>query len=144
MSWGVQPSAMIGHSVGEYAAACLAGVFSLEDALMLVAARARLMQALPSGAMLSVALNEEELLKHLSDHGVSLAAVNAPGRCVVSGTEAAIASIGQRLEGLGRTRRRVSTSHAFHSHMMEPVLADFAAQLAGVKLSAPGILLISN
>src|SRR6185436_1003713 len=96
MSWGVRPQAMIGHSIGEYVAACLANVFSLEDALRLVAARGRLMQALPRGAMLNVVLAEEELRPWL--HGqLSLAANNAPGLCVVAGPLEAIADLEQRL-----------------------------------------------
>ncbi|HYY41198.1 MAG TPA: type I polyketide synthase, partial [Pyrinomonadaceae bacterium] len=128
LSWGVRPTAMIGHSIGEYVAACLAGVFSLEDALRLVAARGRLMQQLPAGAMLAVPLGEEELTTLLTPQ-LSLAAVNAPGLCVAAGPSAAIAELEERLRGQGVAARRLHTSHAFHSAMMEPMLAAFTARV---------------
>ncbi|MDF0730621.1 amino acid adenylation domain-containing protein, partial [Pseudomonas entomophila] len=143
MSWGVQPVALVGHSIGEYVAACLAGVFSLDDALALVAARGRLMQRLPGGAMLSVALDEASLREHL-DGSLSLAAVNAAQRCVVAGDVEAIAALESRLGGRAIVCRRVSTSHAFHSHMMEPVLAEFTACVARVARHAPTIPFVSN
>jgi acyl transferase domain-containing protein len=118
MEWGIKPSAMIGHSIGEYVAACLAGVFSLEDALRLVVARGRLMQSLPPGAMLSVPLAESELTTLLATQGnrdVSLAAINAPSLCVVSGTVEAVDSIQHELSERGVECRRLHTSHAFHS-----------------------------
>lgn len=143
MTWGVAPSAMIGHSLGEYVAACLAGVFSLKDALSLVAARGRLMQAMPAGAMLSVALDEAQLAEHL-DASVSLAAVNGPQRCVVAGAPAEIAAFQQRLERLDISCRRLATSHAFHSHMMEPAVEAFAARVAAIDRHEPAIPFISN
>src|SRR6185312_15915626 len=132
MEWGVHPEAMLGHSLGEYVAACLAGVFSLEDALALVAARGRLMQALPAGAMLAVPLSEAELAPLLGE-AVSLAAINAPALCVASGPADAIDALEQRLAARGVTGRRLHTSHAFHSAMMDPVLDAFAAEVARVE-----------
>jgi acyl transferase domain-containing protein len=143
MSWGLAPRAMLGHSIGEYVAACLAGVFALPDALALVAARGRLMQDLPGGAMLSVPLPEEEVAGLLGP-GLSLAAVNAPARAVVSGPEDAVEALRQRLEAQGQTPRRLHTSHAFHSEMMEPILAPFVRRFAGVELRPPQIPYLSN
>ncbi|WP_207001556.1 type I polyketide synthase, partial [Trinickia mobilis] len=143
MDWGIVPSAMIGHSIGEYVAACIAGVFSLEDALALVAERSRLMQALPEGVMLSVALGEQPLREYLRD-GVSVAAINSADRCVVSGDEASIEALEQRLVSQQIVCKRLVTSHAFHSHEMEPILADFAARVGKVTLNAPSIPYLSN
>ncbi|WP_416671492.1 type I polyketide synthase [Egbenema bharatensis] len=143
MSWGIQPEAMIGHSIGEYVAACLAGVFSLEDALTLVAIRGKLMQQLPQGAMLSVPLSETEMQPWLNSQ-MSLASLNAPGLCVVSGTDSAIQALQSRLLEQGIESRRLKTSHAFHSAMMEPVLAPFAAQVQRIPLNPPQIPVISN
>src|SRR3712207_134831 len=119
MTWGVQPRALIGHSIGEYVAACLAGVFSLEDALALVAARGKLMQSLPHGAMLAVPLSEAALIPYLSTD-VSIAAINEAERTVVSGPEGAIAALEPQLRDAGYECRRLHTSHAFHSSMMDP------------------------
>jgi acyl transferase domain-containing protein/acyl carrier protein/SAM-dependent methyltransferase len=142
-SWGIQPQALIGHSIGEYVAACLAGVFSLEDALLLVATRGRLMQALPPGAMLAVPLPEAELLP-LVPAGVDLAAVNGPSQCVVAGPSDAIAAFEQQLAARGVESRRLHTSHAFHSAMMEPLLDEFAAAVRKVRLNPPQIAYVSN
>jgi len=136
MSWGIEPAAMIGHSIGEYVAACLAGVLSLEDALALVAARGRLMQSLPGGAMLSVALPEAEL--KLGPE-LSLAAVNSPTSCVVSGPVEAIEAFQVAAE-----TRRLHTSHAFHSSMMDPVLEAFGAEVRKVRLNPPQRRYLSN
>jgi len=153
MSWGVRPASMIGHSIGEYVAACLAGVFTLEDALMLVAARGRLMQAMPSGAMMAVPLAEQELRAlideelsdgELSDGRLSLAAVNAPSSCVVSGSSEMLARLEETLTSKGLEFRRLDTSHAFHSAMMEPVLEPFVELVSRFRLSAPRIPFISN
>ena len=146
MSWGVKPAAMLGHSIGEYVAACLAGVFSLEEALHLVATRGRLMQHLPSGAMLAVSLSEEEVRPYLDAAGaeLSLAAVNAPMQCVLSGTDAAVEAARRRLEEAGAQCRVLVTSHAFHSAMMDPILADFAARVSSVPLKAPTVPVLSN
>jgi phthiocerol/phenolphthiocerol synthesis type-I polyketide synthase E len=143
MSWGVQPAAMLGHSIGEYVAACLAGVFELPDALALVAARGRLIQELPAGAMLSVPLPEEELAPLLGSR-LSIAAVNEPSRSVVSGPFEAIEELERTLAGRGVESRRLHTSHAFHSPMMEPALAPFTAEVAKLKLAAPRIPFVSD
>jgi acyl transferase domain-containing protein/glutamate-1-semialdehyde aminotransferase len=125
-SWGIQPSTMIGHSIGEYTAACLAGVFTLPDALGLVAARGRLMQEQPGGAMLAVNLPADEI-ESLLDGSLSIAAINAPARCVVAGPETGIEAFAVRLADRGVASRRLQTSHAFHSPMMEAVVDRFAA-----------------
>ena len=143
MRWGIRPAAMLGHSVGEYVAACLAGVFSLADALRLVAARGRLMQALPAGAMLAVPLTEAELTPLLGDT-LSLAAVNSPAFCVASGPMGAIDELEKRLTARGVAARRLETSHAFHSAMMDPVLDAFAGEVAKVERHTPKIPFVSN
>ncbi|HWA25815.1 MAG TPA: amino acid adenylation domain-containing protein [Lacunisphaera sp.] len=141
--WGVKPAALAGHSLGEYVAACLAGVFSLEDALLLVAERARLMQAQPRGTMLAVRLPEAEVAP-LATGAVALAAVNAPDLCVLAGPHEAIDALAESLAADGVGVKRLNTSHAFHSAMMEPVLAPFAATLRQVRLQAPNIPCLSN
>jgi acyl transferase domain-containing protein/acyl carrier protein len=143
IEWGIRPEAMIGHSIGEYVAACLAGVFSLDDALALVAERGRLMQELPGGAMLAVPLSEPELQPFLEGK-IELAATNEPSLCVVSGPTAAIEQLQSRLSGKGFDCRRLHTSHAFHSRMMDPILEPFTARVAKVALSEPRIPYISN
>jgi non-ribosomal peptide synthase protein (TIGR01720 family) len=143
LSWGIQPQALIGHSIGEYVAATLAGVFALEDALALVAARGRLMQQLPPGAMLALQLPERDVLPLLDDQ-LALAAVNGHARCVVAGPFAAIAALEQRLAAQGLDYRRLHTSHAFHSQMMDPIIEPFVAQLQSMPLNAPSIPFISN
>jgi acyl transferase domain-containing protein len=143
MSWGVRPRAMLGHSLGEYVAACLAGVFSLEDALALVAERGRLMQAIPAGAMLAVPLPEAEIAPLLGP-GLALAAVNGPARTVASGPEEAIAALEAELERRGSTGRRLHTSHAFHSGMMDSILAPFAERVRATRRSAPVLPFVSN
>ena len=145
ISWGIRPEAMIGHSLGEYVAACLAGVFSADDALELVAARGALMQELPPGAMLSVELSAGELAPELEAlPGLSLAAVNAPSLCVVSGADEAVAALEARLAGRDVQMRRLRTSHAFHSPMMDPVVAAFSARVARVARKPPAIPFLSN
>ena len=143
LSWGVQPEAMIGHSIGEYVAATLAGVFELNDALALVAARGRLMQAVAPGSMLAVPLTERELTPLLGAE-LSLAAVNAPAMCVAAGPHAAVDALEATLKARGVEARRLQTSHAFHSRMMDPLLPDFTARVAKVKRSAPLIPYVSN
>ncbi len=143
MSWGVHPTAMLGHSIGEYVAAHLAGVFSLEDALLLVAARGRLMQGMPAGEMLAVRLSAAELRPRLVP-GVEIAAINAPALCTVSGTREAIEQLTQALERDGVEHRPLHTSHAFHSAMMEPALAPFREIVSRVSLSAPHRPVVSN
>jgi acyl transferase domain-containing protein/thioesterase domain-containing protein len=146
MEWGVRPAAMLGHSIGEHVAACLAGVFSLADACRLVAARGRLMQQLPPGGMLAVPLPEEEVVALLAATGeeLSLAAVNGPRACVVSGPAAAVAALREELAGRDLETRLLHTSHAFHSAMMEPAVEPFAAVVSGVALSPPRIPFLSN
>jgi len=143
MDWGVRPQAMIGHSVGELVAACLAGVFSLEDALDLVALRGRLIQGLPPGSMLTVQLAEADLLPLLGG-GVELAAVNGPARCSAAGPSDAIAALEERLTARGIGHRRLRTSHAFHSAMVEPILDELAAEVARRRPAAPRIPWLSN
>ncbi|HEX8495516.1 MAG TPA: beta-ketoacyl synthase N-terminal-like domain-containing protein [Pyrinomonadaceae bacterium] len=143
MKWGVRPEAMIGHSLGEYVAACLAGVFSLEEALELVAARGRLMQRLPAGAMLAVALAEQLLVPLLSEE-LSLAAVNGQALCVVSGTFEALGQLEARLKEEGIYCQHLHTSHAFHSRMMEPILQEFEELVGKVNLNPPSIPYLSN
>jgi len=143
MQWGVHPSRMIGHSVGEYVAACLAGVFPLQDALTLIAARGRLMQNMPPGSMVAVALPEREVLALLGDD-LSIAALNEPSSCVVSGPTDGIEHLESRLAQTNVSYRRLHTSHAFHSPMMDPVLDRFADLVATVELQAPQIAYVSN
>ncbi|MGB8506943.1 MAG: acyltransferase domain-containing protein, partial [Pyrinomonadaceae bacterium] len=142
-SWGVRPAAMIGHSLGEYVAACLAGVFSLEDALAAVAARCRLMQEMPEGAMLAVTLKQDEV-EALMGEGLWMAAVNAPALCVVSGAVEAVQEFEARLVDLGVMHRRLEVSHAFHSGMMEMAVEAFAGRLRGLRLNSPKIPFVSN
>ena len=145
MAWGIEPAAMLGHSLGEYVAACVAGVFTLEDGLALVAERARLMQALPRGAMLAVPLPEAEVHELLAAaDGLALAAVNAPALCVVSGPEAAVAAFAEGLAARGLEPRRLHTSHAFHSAAMDAVTGPFAEVLARVRLEPPRLPYLSN
>lgn len=142
-AWGVYPTAMIGHSIGEYVAACLAGVFSLEDALRLVAARGRLMQQLTEGAMLAVPLPEEEVQILLSGQ-LCLAAVNTNTQCVVSGPTAEIEALAQHLRARELDCSRLHTSHAFHSVLVEPIVDEFVALVRSIALHAPQIPYISN
>ncbi|WP_322705377.1 aminotransferase class III-fold pyridoxal phosphate-dependent enzyme [Nostoc sp. DedQUE04] len=142
-SWGVKPQAMIGHSIGEFVAACIAGVFTLEDALMLVATRGRLMWELPPGAMLSVRLPAKEVEPRLSAE-LAIAAINGPSLCVVSGPTEAIASLQKQLESEEVVCRHLHTSHAFHSPMMDSIIAPFAEVVGKVKLSPPQIPFVST
>lgn len=141
-AWGVQPGAMLGHSLGEYVAACLAGVFSLPDALKLVAARGRLMQRMEPGAMLAVPLTEADLRDRFP--GLSIAAINAPAQCVLAGDRDAIAAAERLLSADGVASQRLHTSHAFHSAMMEPMLEEFRAAVGKVALAPPQIPCLSN
>jgi amino acid adenylation domain-containing protein len=140
---GVRPQALLGYSLGEYVAACLAGVFSLEDALELVARRALLLESLPAGAMLGVALSPAGL-EALLPAGVSLAAVNGPELCVAAGTLEGIVELEEALERQGVAHRRLETTHAFHSTMMEPARAPFREVLRRIALREPSIPFISN
>jgi phthiocerol/phenolphthiocerol synthesis type-I polyketide synthase E len=143
MEWGVRPHAMIGHSIGEYVAACLSGVMSLQDSLTLVAERGRLMQSLPEGAMLAVPLSESDVHQWLNKE-ISLAVVNASESCVLSGTTEVIAELERKLAGVGIKSRRLATSHAFHSTMMEPILVPFAETFKSLVFRQPQIAFISN
>lgn len=143
ISWGIKPESMIGHSIGEYVAACVAGVLSLEDALRLVAVRGRLVQESDRGSMLNVLLPEEELLPLLSSD-VALAAVNGSSGCVLSGQTAAIAALESRLKAAGVECQPLRVSHAFHSAKMEPVMAPFLQEVQRVSFRRPDIGYISN
>lgn len=142
-AWGIHPHAMIGHSIGEYVAACLSGAFSLDDALAIVAMRGRLMQEVPPGSMMAVSLTEPELTPYLGGN-LDLAAVNAPGQCVVSGSDDQIAALDRALAAQSIRVRRLKTSHAFHSSMMDPILKRFESFLAGIEIQAPQIPWVSN
>ncbi|MEC4811962.1 MAG: beta-ketoacyl synthase N-terminal-like domain-containing protein [Scytonema sp. PMC 1069.18] len=149
MEWGVRPEAMIGHSIGEYVAATIAGVFSLEDALTVVATRGKLMQQLPSGSMLAIKLAHKDVQSLLNvetkgDASVEIAAINSPSSCVVSGANDAIAALQKQLSDQGIECRLLHTSHAFHSAMMSPILEPFAQLVKKVKLRPPCIRFISN
>jgi len=143
ISWGIHPHAMIGHSIGEYVAACLAQVLSLEDALTLVARRGALMQEMPAGDMLAVSLPFPEVQLLLTPK-LSVAAVNSPTLTVVSGPLEEIRQLNERLTAEGVMCRLLHTSHAFHSSMMDPILSNFAAQFKHIVLSPPKIPFISN
>jgi acyl transferase domain-containing protein/thioesterase domain-containing protein len=141
MSLGIAPAAMVGHSIGEYVAACLAGVFFLEDALAIAAFRGRLMYGLPSGSMLAVPLAPTEL--HLNGT-LSLAAVNGPGMCVISGPTPEVELLEESLAKQSVSCRRLYTSHAFHSAMMGPILDSFEKRIQTIELHTPRIPYLSN
>ncbi|MCK6562451.1 SDR family NAD(P)-dependent oxidoreductase [candidate division KSB1 bacterium] len=146
-AWGVRPSAVLGHSVGEYAAACLAGVFDLADALKLIAARGRLMQErCEPGAMAAVAATGAEVEQVLASAGgaVAIAALNGPQNTVISGPAEAVDELCRKFEAEGRKTKRLTVSHAFHSPLMEPMLDEFEAIAATVKYATPRLGLVSN
>lgn len=143
MSWGITPKAMVGHSVGEFVAACIAGVFSLEDALQLIATRGRLMQATPPGAMLAVALPEKEV-HELAGSSLWVAAVNAPKLTVVSGNSDKVKVLEHTLAQKQVNCRRLNTSRAFHSGLMEPALEAFRQAVRRVTMSSPRLPFVSN
>jgi amino acid adenylation domain-containing protein len=143
MHLGILPNAMIGHSVGEFVAACLAGVFSLEDGLRLIAERGRMMQEMPAGAMLSVRLGERQMAEFMRP-SLELAAANGPQLVVAAGPNEAIAELEQRLNAAGVVNRRLRTSHAFHSGMMDPVIAPFRELVERVTLNPPAIPFVSS
>jgi acyl transferase domain-containing protein len=151
ISWGIHPEAMIGHSIGEYVAACLAEVFSLETALALVVARGKLMQSLPPGAMLAVPQSQAEL-QPLLNQVLEIAAINEPDRCIISGTLSAIDQLENQLtppalfqgDNQEVTCHRLHTAHAFHSQMMTPILEPFTNRVKQVTLNPPKIPYISN
>jgi acyl transferase domain-containing protein/acyl carrier protein len=145
-SWGVEPTAVLGHSVGELVAACVAGVFSLEDGLKLIATRAKLMQALPpGGAMAAVLASEPDVALMLkSDAEVSIAAINGPLETVISGAENAVLRMLERFEAAGIKTQRLTVSHAFHSRLIEPMLDEFTHNAAQVRHAPPRVALVSN
>ncbi len=143
MQWGVAPKAMIGHSLGEYVAACLAGVFSRNEALRILSARARMMQDLPAGAMLAVRLPEAETVPLLGEK-LSIAALNSPGMTVVSGPFNAIDALAEMLEKKKVMYRRLATSHAFHSAMLDPMLPGFAEVVSSVQMNPPQVPFVSS
>jgi acyl transferase domain-containing protein/acyl carrier protein len=143
MSWGVRPTAMIGHSLGEYSAACLAGVLSLEDALALVVLRGQLFEQLPSGAMLSLPLPEEAARELLTEE-LSIAAINGPSQCVISGPAEAIARLAASLTERAIEFRRIQIDVAAHSTLVTPILEPFTQFVARLRLHAPSIPYLSN
>ncbi|HKX30091.1 MAG TPA: SDR family NAD(P)-dependent oxidoreductase, partial [Blastocatellia bacterium] len=143
MAWGIRPQVMIGHSLGEYAAACLAGVISLEDALALVALRGQLFEELPEGRMLSIPLSEHELRPYL-DRQFSIAAINHPNACVVSGAAAAIEQLEAALAETQIESRRLHISVAAHSTLVEPILDRFRDFISRIELRPPQIPFLSN
>jgi phthiocerol/phenolphthiocerol synthesis type-I polyketide synthase E len=142
-SFGINPAAYAGHSIGEYVAATMAGVFDLPTAIKVVATRARLMHGSAPGAMVAVPISPQAVAEHLSA-GLDIATVNDPGSCVIAGTPEDILKFQNRLRQNGITARRVRTSHAFHSYLMEPVVGQFADFLARAELHKPHTPLLSN
>ncbi|WP_138505856.1 type I polyketide synthase [Nostoc sp. PA-18-2419] len=143
MSWGIRPTAMIGYSIGEYVAATLAGVFSVEDALTLVAKRAQMIQELPSGAMLAVPLSEEEV-RPLLNENLCLSAINGSQQCVIAGVIEAVDELESKLTQRGLACRRLQTSHAFHSNMMDAIAQPFTDLVKTISLQPPQIPYLSN
>jgi acyl transferase domain-containing protein len=148
ISWNIHPQAMIGHSIGEYTAAILAGVFSLEDALRMIALRGKLMQTLPKGSMLSVPLPKADLEDILHEHDcrdqLSISAVNSSGLCVAGGQSEAIQALQTTLTAKGIRTTLLHTSHAFHTPMMDPILDTFQREIADIPLNPPTLPYISN
>ncbi len=146
-SWGIVPKVVMGHSLGEYAAACMAGVFSLEDGLRLIAERGRLMQALPrNGEMIAVRAEKNRVTEAIQEYAfqVSIAAINGPESCVISGEREALAAVVEFLQAEGIKTKRIEVSHAFHSPLMEPMLESFSAVASGITYARPHIKFISN
>jgi acyl transferase domain-containing protein/thioesterase domain-containing protein len=143
MSWGVQPAAMTGHSLGEYTAACLAGVMSLEDALAMVTFRGKLFEQMPEGAMLSVPLPEAEV-RYLLNDGLSLAAINSPGLTVVSGKVENLRQLEEKLAAMDVECSRVKISVAAHSAMLDPFLEGFSRKVSTIRLQRPTIPFVSS
>ena len=146
-SWGIEPSIVIGHNLGEYVAACVAGVLPLEDALRLVAARGRLMQALPrDGGMCGVFAPEPRVVELIGSDAslVSVAAINEPGQTVISGERQALEAVVARARTAGYRSRALAVSHAFHSPLMAPMLDEFDAVLRTVTFSPPRLPIVSS
>ncbi|MDZ8188307.1 MAG: type I polyketide synthase [Nostoc sp. ChiSLP02] len=146
-SWGIAPAVVMGHSIGEYVAACVAGVFSLEDGLKLIAARGRLMQALPAnGMMVAVMTSPEQIAEHIQGYekNIAIAAINGPRSVVISGERQAVETLCQSLDTDGIKTKQLTVSHAFHSPLMAPMIEEFAAVAKTVNYSLPQIKLVSN
>lgn len=143
-SWGVRPSLLIGHSIGEYAAACLAGVFTVKQALKLVVVRGQLIQSIEPGDMLSVQSSIDDIRELAKAEGCDIGAINSPQNCVLSGRAENIAKVQQELETRDIGCRLLETSHAFHSGMMDGILKDFASEFENMELQSPAIPFISN
>ena len=143
MEWGIDPGAMLGHSLGDYIAACIAGVMTLEDGMRLVAERGRLMEQMQNGGMLAVALSEKEAQKRIIP-GICLAAVNGRSQCVFSGETGPLEELEARVKAEHVGCERLSNSHAFHSHLMDPMLSEFERALKSVKLMRPRIPIVSS
>ncbi|GCE31287.1 hypothetical protein KDA_67710 [Dictyobacter alpinus] len=143
MQWGIQPRSMLGYSLGEYVAACLAGVFTLEDGLKLVVERARLIEASENGTMVAVMLSEEKVKAYLT-HDINLAIINAPDTCVLAGPTSAMETLITHLEEAEIAHQRVETTHAFHSEMLKPLAAQLTELVHSIHLHAPQIPYISN
>ncbi|MDF0552998.1 beta-ketoacyl synthase N-terminal-like domain-containing protein [Kamptonema sp. UHCC 0994] len=146
-SWGIKPDVVMGHSVGEYVAACVAGIFSLEDGLKLIATRGRLMQALPQdGAMVSFLVDEARIQEAITPYrdDVSIAAINGPQSVVVSGKRTSVMAIAEQLATVGIKTRQLTVSHAFHSPLMAPMLDEFRQVAASITYHKPMLLLVSN
>lgn len=151
LAWGVRPSALLGHSTGEWVAATLAGVFDVDDAITLVARRSRLIDTLPTGAMLAVPLGAGQTAAEIAaeidagrDTGLAVALVNSPELTVVSGTEPAVDALAARLERWGLATRRIASSHAYHTPALRPIIGDLVAEVAAVPRSAPTVPFLSN
>ncbi|WP_353142810.1 SDR family NAD(P)-dependent oxidoreductase [Paracoccus sp. (in: a-proteobacteria)] len=144
ISWGVRPTALIGHSMGENTAACIAGVMSFEDCIGLVRLRGQLFDRVPAGGMLSVPLAPEDFAAELAELGLDLAAVNAPGLSVVSGPDAMLDRFAEKMAAREVECQRIAISIAAHSRMLDGILAEFRAYLAGIALNPPQIPIISN
>ena len=144
IKWGIKPDYMIGHSLGEYVAACISGVFSLNDALRLIYVRGKLMQKMPKGDMMSINISEGKLKELIGEYNVSIAAVNEKNNCVVSGTKEAIAEFNTRLDELGYAKVKLNTSHAFHSYMMDPMIDSYLDELRKITFKPIEIPYISN
>jgi len=143
MSWGLQPNAFVGHSIGEFVAAHFAGVFSLRDGLKLIATRGRMMAALPRGSMLAVR-SDYERISNLLTNDLSLAVINSPGSCVIAGPIDSIADFSKLLSEKNISNRVLLTSHAFHSSMMDPIVKPFEEIVKQVKLSLPRLPIVST